>query len=236
MPFGGGHPYPRRHGGEDSIVDDLTQAIATDRGDAYTNDESSTVFVMNHALARTVASGWGTNERLSKLWQPMRCSPDVVKRWERILALPVNVRATWYERRLAVQERLTFYAEAVRGRILGDLQELGAVFVDIEYVTLAGANILSPDASYPFGTQLDGVPWMSTLGRAVARLQKPVGWTEGQFYEATAMVMDLMESYMPAWLDFDWYRPGPVSAVSNGFSAAGFYLDDDANLDNQIFD
>ena len=73
----------------------------------------------------------------------------------------------------------------------------------------------------------------------LVRLQKPDGFSEGEFYEQAGKVTSLLDDVLPAWCTFDWYRAptgGPAVTVAGGPSAGGFYLDQDHNLDNHVFD
>lgn len=237
MSFGGGHPYPRKHGGGPSRVQVLLDAIEQDRGDAYTTDWNSIVYVENMALARAIAGAWGTNERVSHLWNPDRCAPEILARWETILATPKYAGDTLKTRRERVKARMTMVALGLRGVLLGLLRDaLGAAFVDIEYIDIAAAQVFSPDPGYPFGTQNPSVSWASSVARLNIRLQKPAGVTEGEFYRLAGVAIAAVDPFVPAWVEVDWYRAGPTYAAAYGLSAPGFYLDDPSNLDNEIFD
>lgn len=236
MSFGGGSPYPRKLGGGRPRVRDLRDAIGQDRGDAYTTEPGTIVFAENSALARAINSGWGTNTRLGNLWNPLRCDPQTLSRWEAILAIPVSTKDSIIDRRNKVAKVLTFKAEGLRGNLLSELAVLGQYVVDIEYLNIANATVYSPDNTYPFGTQNPTVPWASTAASVIVRLQKPANTTEADFYKAVAKALAVLDPYLPVWVTFDWYRAGPVSSASGGLSGVGFYLDDEANFDNQLLD
>jgi uncharacterized protein YmfQ (DUF2313 family) len=235
--FGGANPFPRRFGGGETRLQQILTSLQADRGDAYSTDWDSVVYAENMAIARAVSAGWGTNERLGHLWVPSRTSPDVIERWEKMLVISPKQGQTWTERRAVVEERLTQHPEALRGYVLERMQTIGTAFVDVEYIPVGSARITVPDGTYPFGTTSTTQPWSSTVARILIRLQLPTGGTEGDFYDKAAEAMLLIDPFLPAWVEVDWYRPGPVSsAVAGGPSAAGFYLDDEHNLDNEIFD
>jgi hypothetical protein len=235
--FGGANPFPRRFGGGETRLQQVLSSLQGDRGSAYTTDWDSVVYAENMAIARAISAGWGTNERLSHLWVPTRTSEDVVERWEKILVISPKQGQTLSERRRIVQAQLVVHPEAVRGYVLERMQTLGSAFIDVEYIPIGSATITVPDGTYPFGTVSTVQPWSSTVARVLIRLQTPTGGTEGDFYEKAAEAMLLIDLFVPAWVEVDWYRPGPVfSAIADGPSAAGFYLDDEHNLDNEIFD
>lgn len=241
MSFGGGHPYPRKHGGGPSRVQVLLDAIEQDRGDAYTTDWNSIVYVENMALARAIAGAWGTNERVSHLWNPDRCAPEILARWETIIATPKYAGDTLKARRERVKARMTMVALGLRGVLLGLLSDaLGSVFVDIEY-NAAGTVYTSADYMPWLGTipgqYNPAIPWASGRAAIVLRLQSPTGMTNAAFYQAANRAMSLIDPYLPVWLDAYWYRAGASSTTAlNGISAAGFALDEDNALDNELLD
>ena len=236
MSFGGGHPYPRKMGGGESRPNILRAAIAQDRGDAYSTDPNSVVYLENLALARAISSGWGTNERLGNLWNPYACSPDVLGRWETILALAVSPSDSLGVRRARVAAKMVFFAQGYRGIILQALAPLGAVLLAVEYVDIASAYVVSPDGTYPFGVQDVLTPWSSTVAKIVLRFNLPSGYTEGDFNQAVAQALAIVEPYLPAWVSVDWYRSGPTFSSIGGLSGAGFYADDPLNTNYEILD
>lgn len=238
--FGGFSPYPRRFGGGRTRVQDCLDALNADRGTAFdAEDTESVVYAENMALARAISAAWGTNVRLGYLWDPMRCPLDVLARWERIMALyprPEDNEVTRRRRVLAIFEAI---GKATVNGLVHSLLEpaLGEALVAVEHISVDNAVITVPDDSYPWGSVSGSSPWSSTVSHILIRLQKPAGWTEAQFYEAAGKVSQLLDPALPVWVTFDWYRAGETSvAVEGGASAAGFYLDDDANLDNQVLD
>jgi hypothetical protein len=217
----------------------ILEALNADRGTAFdASDRETTVYVENMAIARAIAAAWGTNERLGNLWDPARMPRSAVARWEAILALPPLATDDDVARRARIRAAFErFGAPAINGVLTAKLYEaLGDAFVAIEYISFANAVIQVPDGTYPWGVVGDS-PWSSTVAHVLVRLQKPAGWSEGDFYEAAGKVGQILDPELPAWCTFDWYRPGPISVnVPGGPSAAGFYLDTDANLDNACFD
>lgn len=237
--FGGMTPYPRKYGGQRPRVQILLESLNADRGDGYdaTNRET-VVYVENMAIARAISAAWGTNERLNNLWVATRHCQCTLERWERILTLSPKPDDTLTDRRRRVQRLNQYQHAAINGYLTEILEsELGDAFVGIEYIPYSSATITVPDGTYPWGTANTSNPWTSTVANILVRLQKPSGWSELDFYSAAARVFPLLDPVVPAWATFEWYRAGPVSAaIPDGPTAAGFYLDDDANLDNQILD
>lgn len=248
MGYGGFHPYPRRFGGNRYSGKPLTEVVyeslSASRGDAYdTEDGTTIVAIENKAYARAlVYDGWEVNARLALQWDPWRIT-DMLPRWEKVFAIFVPPGASDYARRKEVAKRWGRFGQvsnhARMKTVLAD--ELGAFFVDLEYISVANAVVHVPDNTYPWGTVVPGITWYSTVSHYLVRLQKPVGAIENEFYDAASKVTGILDPIANAFATFDWYRaptdPGhaPIN-VTGGPSAAGIYLDEDANLDNHVFD
>ena len=163
---------------------------------------------------------------------------NLIPRWEKIRAIVPNPGDSDAVRRarLAGVEALAGLNPTHRQLTALLSAAMGSVFVAVEYISANLALINVPDASYPFGTPNAIVPWSSTVAHVLVRTQAPTGMTEGQFYATAGLVVSILDPIVPAWVTFDWYRPGPVfAAVLGGPSATCFYLDDPHNLDNEIF-
>ena len=243
MGFGGYHPYPRRFGGGRPPLKVLHESINAGRGTALDASNPDTIaWVEGMAYARAIYfAGVMTNERLSHQWDPARMT-DMLSRWEAIYGLrpaPSDDDAT---RRAAVRAKMERFlvASSIHARLVTRLAaDLGEVFSAIEYISTANAIITVPDASYPWGSVVSGRPWSSSVAHILILLVKPAGYTEGEFYEAAGKVAPALDGIVPAWCTFDWYRApaaGAAVTVSGGPSQAGFYLDNDHNLDNSVFD
>ena len=212
-------------------------ALGRARGDAYDTTQTSNVSAETVATARLVASIWSTNQRMANQWDPLRMTTSL-PRWEKILnivPLPTDSDTTRRARIQAISARtgqapFTTYLSAQLAALLGP------VFVAVEYISVGLAVIHVPDGTYPFGTVVPGTPWSSTTAHILIRTQVPAGYKESDFQAAIGLVAPFMDAVAPAWVTFDWYRPGPVyTAILGGPSASGFYLDDPHNLDNEVF-
>lgn len=245
MGYGGYHPYPRRFGGNrhegKPLTELLHESLNAQRGPAYdTESSTSIVRLENLAYSRALAcDGWEVNDRLALQWDPLRTT-DMLPRWERIFRLRPGPTVSETERRTDLRDRWQLFgAIANQGRIVTELQErLGSYLVAVEYISLANAIVHAPDGSYPWGTVATGYTWYSTVAHFLVRLQKPTGATEGDFYEAAGQVSLVLDPLVSSFVTFEWYR-APISAavvVNGGPSAGGFYLDDEHNLDNNVFD
>jgi hypothetical protein len=239
--YGGFRPYPRRYGGAKPKAKVFLEAMNASRGTAYdTKTATSAVYVENLGIARAIARAWETNERLSYLWDPDRMTVDILVRWEKILALPVAPTDTEPTRRDRLKALSAAIAEeSISSLLTTKLQAaLGAVFVAVEFIPIALANIGVPDGSYPFGTVKPGYPWHSSVAHILVRVTQPAGYRDDQFYDAVATIASLLDPLLPADMTFDWYRAPEIGApivVAGGPSAAGWYLDE-RNLDESIFD
>jgi uncharacterized protein YmfQ (DUF2313 family) len=236
--FGGYSPYPRRFGGGKPRLQIIHESLNAQRGTTFNPQPDTVVWMENMAFARALCfDGWGTNERLGNQWDPDRMT-DMLPRWEKILKIPLYPSFTKAERRAAVKDRFArFGAVPYHSWLTTRLSDaLGDYFVAVEYIDLANAVVHSPDGSYPWGTVAAGAPWSSTVAHVLVRTDKPAGASETLFYEAVGKVAPLLDSVLPSWNTFDWYRGGPTGApVSGGPSLAGFFLDE-TNLDNEVFD
>jgi hypothetical protein len=243
MGYGGYHPYPRRFGGGRPRLRLIHDALNAARGTALdASDPENLVWLENMAHARAVCfDGYGTNDRMALQWDPDRVT-DFLPRWEKIFGIRPAPSATAHERRVELRKRWRRFldASALHSRLYGRLQsELGDVFVAIEYIDVANALVYAPDATYPWGAVLDGYPWYSTVAHILVLLQKPTGYSEGDFYDQAAKILPATDGLLPAWCTIDWYRApasGVPVSVSGGPSMAGFFLDNDHNLDNSVFD
>jgi hypothetical protein len=95
------------------------------------------------------------------------------------------------------------------------------------------AAAVSPDAGSGAGIQwsiTNAVPWSSNVAHIQIQVQVPGGWSESQFQAAIGNVFPVLDSIMPAWATWDWWRVDSVHGTK------GFYLDSPHNLDNDIFD
>jgi hypothetical protein len=241
MGFGGYHPYPRRFGGGKPALQTFHESLNIQRGSALdASNPDTTAWLENLALMRAIVfDGWHTNQRLAHQWDPRRMT-DMLTRWEKILKLRPAPTSTTKARRDAVLERFERFAGiANHAKLLKHLDDaVGEVFVGVEYISLSNAVVTVPDGTYPWGTANASYPWSSTVAHILVLLQKPAGYTEGQFYEAASKVGPIIDAISPAWVTFDWYRAPdstPITVVG-GPSQAGFYLDDEHNLDNNVFD
>lgn len=241
MPAFGSHtPLPLRFGGGTSRVTVILNSLLAQRGSAYTDDVGSAVYIECLAIARAIAATWGTNKRLSHVWDPSKLVGNMLDRWENILAIVPRYSASDAERRAAVRERFVRAGvESVSGLITETIVEaVGNVFVRLEYVPLAEAHVHVPDGTYPWGTVQAGAPWFSTLACVLALLRRPAGMSDGELFEAGATVNRILDSTLPSDALGYWYSAPEESAliaIPNGASEAGFYLDE-ANLDQCVFD
>lgn len=238
--FGGYASFPLRFGGGPSPVQVLHQALNQARGTAYDTSPGTVVSIYNLARAKAVAVAYATNERVSNLWNPARMGDDVVERWRTILAWPDRGETPWQTRARLVDHFALFVEEVTHGLLVTRLERaLGPFFVDVEYIDATNAVVHAPSVDWAIGTVVEGIPWSSTSMRMLVRLQKPAGATEAAFYDAAGKVSEILGPLLPAWETFDWYRAptsGTPTVVIGGPSAAGFYLDAESNLDNNVFD
>lgn len=239
-------PYPRRFGGGryngKPLLQVVHESLNSQRSHFDTEDGTSIVSIEHEAWARAlVFDGWEVNARLGNQLDPKRTT-DMLPRWERIFKIRPAPGVSGRARRAVLEDRWARFGEITNhARLTTELAEvLGEYFVDVEYISLDNATISVPDADppYPWGVVTPGYPWRSTVAHILVRIQKPAGATEAQFYEAAGKVALHLDPILNSFCTFDWYR-APLSTpidVDGGPSAGGFYLDDEHNLDNNVFD
>lgn len=241
--FGSFAPYPRRFGGGPTRVratfDSLNEQLHGANG--APPEWSSVRYARNLVVARMLAAAWASARRVGGIRDPWRTvALDRLERIHRTVPRPGDTEAGRRRRLAALMaregERIT------RARIEEMLREaLGELFVAVEFIDVDLAVVHVPANTYPWGTVVDGVPWYSTVAHTLVLVEKPAFMTEAEFYDRVAGVHAALDPVVPVWATFDWYRaplntsPGPVDVVG-GPSMAGFYLDDDHNLDNNVFD
>lgn len=244
--FGKYAPYPRRFGGGrysgKTLLEVVHKSLNAQRSAVFDDKDGTSIASVEHeAWARAlVFDGWEVNARLGHQWDAERMT-DMLPRWEQIFKIRPLPGASLRSRRAEVARRWRrFNGVANHARLTTELKEvLGPYFVAVEYIDLNLANVHVPDGTYPWGTVAPGVLWYSTVAHILVRLQKPAGATEAQFYAAAGEVPKALDPVVSAFVTFDWYRApdaGTPINVTGGPSAAGFYLDDAHNLDNNVFD
>jgi hypothetical protein len=238
---GGFNPCPARCGGGTAPVAVILGSLNAQMGNGYDFSPSSPKYIENLAAARILAGMRGTAERVSYIADPDRMSVMLLKRWETIFDLRPRRSDTEAARRAAVKAKRALVGQDIRHSFLEQRlrDSIGSFFVGIEYIDAALANVHVPDGTYPFGTVAPGYPWYSTVEHILVRLQKPTGASEADFYAAAGKTVEVLNPILPTSATFDWYRAptgGAARSLTSGPTAAGFYLDQPANLDNNVFD
>ena len=233
--------FPLYFGGHDELLPALVNSISEGRGSGLTKERDTAVFVENVAVAAELYCCWETNKRLGSIWDPMTCPEELVPRWETICAIPRNTDLSMPVRR----QQLQYKRERIgRDPDIGYLTEvaqrtIGDAFVQFETIDQDIANIHVPDVTYPWGTVVPGIPWSSSSKHLLALVVKPANYTEAEFYDLMGALVAAIDPLLDSWSTFDWYRApatGVAITVVGGPSQAGFYLDDDRNLNNNVFD
>lgn len=236
-----GVPYPRRlGGGKPRYITILEGLVASYEAKGYTVDPDSILFARCVAAAREIEASWSTSARLGHSRDPWRMSLETLERWERMLKLPRRRTDTEAVRRARLANNFSLVGLPAITSLLQAQAALtvGTRLVALEYIPIALARVTVPSASYPIGIVVPRAPWSSTVCHVLFLCQKLAGDSESSFYEAMGQLTAAVDAILPAWMGFAWYRE-PVStpiAVAGGPTKAGFYLDDEHNLDNNIFD
>lgn len=229
MPQNGGlSPSPERYGGGKPILAFVVASLANSMGDAYDTTQSSNVYVELMAYGRAIAAAWSGNQRMANQWDPDRMT-DFLPRWEKILGLTPLSTDTDVARRARVKAAFARIGQPANFQGVNDLltSTLGSAFVGITVTPSSSANVWTP-AGWPMGTHDPNgvINWYSTVSYLAIQVQKPANTSDGDFYALLGSVMPALDSLLPAWVTFSWYR----TDIHPGL---GFYLDETPNLDNE---
>lgn len=238
--LGGFNPAPFKFGEAASTdLEAIHNAFADSQGSALARERGSIAWVENHAMARVLYELYGQSRRLGNVNDPKRMT-STLPRWEKILQIFPSESDTQAERRARVEAKLSLLSAGTTLQVVNDYLTLvlGDMFVKLEFSDPLTATTYVPGGGSVSGggpTFLDGdnadpaiSPYASSLGYVAILLQRPANMTIELFYERAGRIYEEMDNLLGAWMDFDWVNDGP-----NG---AGFYLDEDYNLDNQRFD
>lgn len=211
---------------EEILLDGLLEADGT----ALAKDVNSVVWAERNAEARALAYLWHLSQRFANQADPDRLT-DFLARWERILGLRPTAADTETSRRAKVRAKRALDGQPASRGVVNDLMltVLGDVYAGIVNTTSAEALGYVPGgATVAGGATLGDGAWYSTIAHVVILVTQPAGWPDDAFYEAVGQIGQYLDGLLPAWDSWDWIR--------DGVGGAGFYLDDDHNLDNERFD
>ena len=238
--LGGFNPAPFKFGQASSTeLEAIQDALAESQGTAIVRERGSTAWVENHATARVLYALYNDARRLGNVNDPKRMT-STLPRWEKILQIFPSESDTLADRRARVEVKLSILSAGTTIQVVNDYLTLvlGDMFVKLEFSDPLTATTHVPGGGTVSGggpTFLDGdnadpaiSPYASSLGYVAILLQRPTNMTIELFYERAGRIYEEMDNLLGAWMDFDWVNDGP-----NG---AGFYLDEERNLDNQRFD
>ena len=237
--LGGFNPAPFKFGEAASTdLEAIHNAFADTQGTSLARERGSVAWVENHATARVLYALYGLAYRLANVNDPARMT-STLPRWEKILNIVPSDSDTALERRARVEAKLSLLSAGTTKQVVEDYLSLvlGDMFVGLKFSDPMEATTYVPGGgSVPSGpTFLDGEligdtmsPYASSLGYVAILIRRPANMTIELFYERAGRIYEEMDNLLGAWMDFDWVNDGP-----NG---AGFYLDDERNLDNQRFD
>jgi len=225
------NPSPQKFGAStESAYETILNSLMEQDGTALSKDGESIVWAENNALARALADLWSTNNKLANQWNPEKMT-DFIPRWEKILGIVPGRFSTDVDRRDAIGIKLANFGKAGTQQVINDLLEsiLQDVYVNIvngDFSTAIG--FVPGGATIPGGATLGDGAWYSTLAYVAIKTLQPFNMNNATFYERVGQIYPFLDNFLPAWVDFNWFR--------NGTHGDGFFLDDENNLDNEAFD
>lgn len=241
--FGGSCPFPRAFGGDaDMELEALIASQNSQLGNGYNTERGTQVNVESEAIARMIWGAFGSNQRLGFMCDPWKMPKETIPRWEQIMFLPNGQNLRISQRRARIAEKWARFGKTINAYYLDTLLRAKAsdIYVQIEHISYDNANIHVPEAGYDFGTVAEdgAAPWSSSIHHILILVEKPASYTELDFYNAVGAIPLALDTVLSSWTTFDWYRrpeSTPITVIG-GPSQGGFYLDDEHNLDNNVFD
>lgn len=228
---GGFDPSPAKFGGqaghrEEVIVDSLLEADGT----AFSKERASIVWAEREADARCLAYMWGLSRRMTLQRDPRRMT-DFLPRWERIFGIVPPPTMSAKRRRAIIELRFsTENVTANASEVQAALElALDGTFVMVQHTSSANATGAVPGgAAVPGGVTLPDGDWSSTIARIFVKVAQPAFMGGEEFFALIRETTTALDDLLPAWVTFD--------SFFDGSGGAGFWLDDEHNLDNEIFD
>lgn len=225
------NPSPMQFGAEiNKIIELIQQGVEQAQGTALATERGTIAWVENHATARVLADLAKAAIRLGNQWDPEKMT-DFLPRWEKILGIIPLSSATMNERREEVALKLSLTGEAPTYQVVYDFlsELLGDLFVDLIHTSSTESIGAVPGGiTIPGGVTLSNGDWFSSIAYLAIQVQKPANVTDKEFYPQVGKIYRYLNILLPAWCTFDWFL--------DGIHGAGFYLDEEYNLDNQRFD
>ncbi|MRG98201.1 putative phage tail protein [Polyangium spumosum] len=237
--LGGFNPAPFKFGAASQTdLEAIQNAIAEAEGTSLAVIKGTVKWVENHATARVLWELYGATQKLANQWLPEKAT-DFLPRWEAILGITPSRFDDLEDRRRRVAAKLSLIGKGTTFQVVNDYLTtiLGSIYQGLVFTDPMDATTYVPGGgSVPGGpTFLDGntidpqlSPYYSTVAYVAILLAKPDSMSEEEFYALAGRIYEDADNLFGAWVAFDWIR--------DGVNGAGFYLDEDNNLDGQRFD
>ncbi|MDI3282105.1 putative phage tail protein [Polyangium sp. 15x6] len=237
--LGGFNPFPMKFGAASQTdLEAIQNAVAEAEGTSLAVIKGTVKWVENHATARVLWELFGATQKLANQWLPEKMT-DFLPRWEAILGITPSRFDDLQDRRRRVAAKLSLIGKGGNYQVVNDY--LTTILGDV-YQGLVFTSPLEATAYCPGGGTIDGgivlldgdtidpqlSPYYSTVAYVAILLAKPDSMSEEEFYATAGRIYEDADNLFAAWVAFDWVR--------DGVNGAGFYLDEDFNLDNQRFD
>lgn len=227
------NPVPFHFGASnESNIEAILESLKASLGTAFKTEEDSVVWIYLNAMARIFNDVFEQNRRFSNQWDPNKMT-DFLSRWEKIYGIIPIPTDTFVDRRVKLEYKMSLVGQSGTQQVIQDLLIAvltSDVFVEIITITTADAISRVPGGgTIPGGLTLEDGDWYSNLSYMPIKVVQPDYMDNFTFYNTVAQIFLYLQDIIPAWVTFEWYR----ESLHFG---AGFYLDDDPNLDNEAFD
>lgn len=170
------------------------------------------------AAARLVAAADRFIDRRVNQADPMKLSPEMVERWETILAITPDHGATLYDRRRAIAARTARNTETFRGDVDKAVADVFAPWKTyLHFTTLTGAVLW-----WPGGSSTTDLFWYSTIANVAIEYVVSASATQLEIDRRVIACADALDEMLPAWATFCFSQTPDFGATANLY---GFYLD-----------
>ena len=186
----------------------IADSLLAQRGDAITTQPGSIIWVETQAWARALYSIWANNQKLAYQFDPNKMTA-ALPRWESIMGLSALPTDTIQSRQQRIAARFKIINKLPNTPNITDLlvDTLGITFLELINIPATTAYAQFPSGSAITGgiTNVVAGPWYSTIQEIFIETIHPPSLTDNEFYAIVNQVFPLLNTYLPAYDQFDWF-------------------------------